>query len=123
MATAFATIDDYIGSFPEDVQPILQQVRDTIGDVAPGVDETISYGIPSMTLDGRYLVYFAGWKNHISVYPAPDGDESFERQIAPYRASKGTLKFPLRKPVPYDLIEQVVQLLVKQRAGAEGAEE
>ena len=123
MATAFATIDDYIGSFPEDVQPILQQVRDTIGDVAPGADETISYGMPTMTLDGRYLVYFAGWKNHISVYPAPDGDESFERQIAPYRASKGTLKFPLRKPVPYDLIEQVVQLLVKQRAGAEGAEE
>ena len=123
MATAFATIDDYIASFPEGVQPILQRVRDTIGDVAPGADETISYGMPTVTLDGRYLVYFAGWKNHISVYPAPDGDESFERQIAPYRASKGTLKFPLRKPVPYDLIEQVVQLLVKQRAGAEGAEE
>ena len=122
MATAFANIDDYIASFPEGVRPVLQRVRDTIGDVAPGADETISYGMPTMTLDGRYLVYFAGWKNHISLYPAPAGDESFDRQIAPYRASKGTLKFPLRKPVPYDLIEQVVQLLVKQRAGAEGAE-
>ncbi len=122
MATVFATVDDYITSFPEDVQPILQRVRDTVRGAAPGAEETISYGMPTITLDGRYLVYFAGWKNRISLYPAPAGNDSFERQIAPYRASKGTLKFPLRKPVPYDLIEQVVQLLVKQRAGAEGAE-
>src|SRR5664279_646452 len=122
MATSFATIDDYIASFSADVQPILQQVRKTIRDVVPGAEETISYGMPTVTLDGRYLVYFAGWKNHVSVYPAPAGDDSFERRIAPYRASRGTLKFPLRQPVPYDLIEEVVQVLVKQRAGADGTE-
>jgi len=117
MAAFFASVDDYIASFPEDVQPILQRVRDTLRGAAPGAEETISYGMPAMALDGRYLVYFAGWKNHISVYPAPVGDDGFERQIAPYRASKGTLKFPLRKPVPYALIEHVVELLVTQRAG------
>ena len=122
MATSFATIDDYIASFSADVQPILQQVRKTIGDVVPGAEETISYGMPTVTLDGRHLVYFAGWKNHISIYPAPVGGDSFERRIAPYRASRGTLKFPMRQPVPYDLIEEVVQVLVKQRAGADGAE-
>jgi len=79
------------------------------------VAETISYNMPTMTLDGRYLVYFAGWKNHISVYPAPAGDDNYEDRIAPYRASKGTVKFSLRKPIPYELITQIVQLLVEQR--------
>ena len=115
MAQPFASIDDYIGSFPQEVRPILEQVRLTIRAAAPGVAETISYDMPTMTLDGRYLVYFAGWKSHISVYPAPAGDDGFERQIAPYRASKGTLKFPLRKPIPDELIAQVVRLLVEQR--------
>jgi uncharacterized protein YdhG (YjbR/CyaY superfamily) len=87
---------DYIRSFPEEVQPILQRVRETVRGAAPGAEETISYGMPTMTLDGRFLVYFAGWKIHIGVYPVPAGDDSFERQIAPYRASKGTLRFPLR---------------------------
>jgi uncharacterized protein YdhG (YjbR/CyaY superfamily) len=111
----FATIDDYISSFPEDVQIILEEVRRTIRNAAPAAEETISYQIPTMTLNGRYLVYFAAWKHHISLYPIPDADEAFERELAPYKAAKGTMKFPLKEPIPYDLIERLVALLLKQR--------
>jgi uncharacterized protein YdhG (YjbR/CyaY superfamily) len=110
-----ATIDDYIDTFPADVQTILQEVRRTIGNAAPAADETISYGIPTFTLGGRYLVYFAGWKHHISVYPIPTGDANLEREIEPYVAGKGTLKFPLAEPIPYDLIERVAALLLEER--------
>jgi uncharacterized protein YdhG (YjbR/CyaY superfamily) len=109
------TIGDYIDSFPADVQEILEEVRGRIRNAVPTADETISYGIPTFTLGGRYLVYFAGWKRHISVYPIPAGDATFEREIEPYRAGKGTLKFPLSGPIPYDLIERVAALLVEER--------
>jgi uncharacterized protein YdhG (YjbR/CyaY superfamily) len=112
-----ATVDDYIASFPDEVQVALEEVRRTIRTVVPSAGETISYRIPSITLDGAHLVYFAAWKHHISVYPVPAGDEAFEREIAPYRASKGTVRFPLGKPVPCDLVERLVALLVNQRAG------
>jgi uncharacterized protein YdhG (YjbR/CyaY superfamily) len=113
----FATVDDYISSLPEDVQIILEKVRRTIRNVAPEAGETISYQIPTMTLDGKRLVYFAAWKHHISLYPIPAGDEAFEQELAPYRAAKGTVRFPFRKPIPYELIERLVALLVKQRVG------
>ncbi len=115
VAATFATIDDYIGSFPEHVQDVLEQVRRTIRKVVPTGEETISYQIPTITLDGTYLVYFAGWKNHVSLYPIPTDDEALERKLAPYQSGKGTLKFPLDKPIPYDLIERVVKSLVQQR--------
>ncbi len=115
MAGTPATIDDYIDTFPADVQAILQEVRGRIRNALPTADETISYGIPTFTLGGRYIVYFAGWKHHIAVYPVPTGDATFEREIEPYRASKGTLKFPFAKPIPYDLIERVAALLVEER--------
>jgi uncharacterized protein YdhG (YjbR/CyaY superfamily) len=107
-----ATIDDYIDPFPAGVQVILQEVRDRIRNAVPAADETISYGIPTFTMGGRSVVYFAGWKHHISVYPVPNGDATFEREIEPYRAGKGTLKFPLGQPIPYDLVERVAALLV-----------
>jgi uncharacterized protein YdhG (YjbR/CyaY superfamily) len=110
-----ATIDEYIRTFPGDVQGVLEEVRRTIRNAVPTADETISYGIPTFTLDGRYLVYFAGWKHHVSVYPVPMGDANFEREIEPYRAGKGTLKFPLAEPIPYGLIEQVAALLLEER--------
>ena len=78
----------------------------------------ISYGIPTITLDDKYVVYFAGWAHHISVYPAPDGDQSLSAEIAPYRAAKGTLKFPLGKPVPYELIGKVAAALARERRGS-----
>ena len=117
VAEQFATIDQYIASFPEDVQVILEEVRRRIRNVAPEAGETISYQIPTMTLSGRHLVYFAAWKHHISVYPVPAVDESFERQLAPYRAGRGTVRFPLNKPIPYGLIERLTALLVQQRNG------
>ena len=115
MADTPATIDDYIDTFPADVQAILQEVRRRIGNAVPTADEKISYGIPTCTLGGRSFVGFAGWKNHVSVYPVPAGDATFRREIEPFRAGKGTLKFPLAKPIPYDLIERVAALLAAER--------
>jgi uncharacterized protein YdhG (YjbR/CyaY superfamily) len=120
VADRFASIDAYIRSFPEDVQVVLEEVRRRIHRAVPGAGETISYQIPTITLDGRYVVYFAAWKHHISVYPIPGGDEAFEREIAPYRAAKGTLKFPLAEPIPYDLIERVAARLAQQRLDRSG---
>ncbi|MER7110297.1 iron chaperone [Streptomyces sp. NPDC000229] len=116
MAEHFASVDDYIASFPEEVRDILQRVRRTIHEAAPeGVAEKISYGIPTVTLDRRNLVHFAGWAHHVSVYPVPEGDAAFQRDTEPYRSGKGTLKFPLKAPVPYDLIARVVGNLVAER--------
>lgn len=117
----FGSVEEYIGSFPADVQAILQQVRRAILDAVPGAGETISYQIPTITLGGRPLLYFAGWKRHISVYPAPAGDEALERRLGPYRSAKSTLKFPLSQPVPYDLIAQVAGLSLRQRQDGAGA--
>lgn len=110
-----ATVGEYIASFPDDVQPILQEVRRRIRAVVPGASETISYRVPAMTLNGRHLVYFAGWKRHISLYPVPDADEALARELAPYLAGRGTVRFPLDAPIPYDLIERLVALLAQQR--------
>ena len=115
MADKFATIDDYISSFPEDVQIILEEVRRTIRNAVPTADETISYEMPTITLNGKSLVYFAAWKHHIGLYPIPTADEAFEQELAPYRGTKDTVRLPLRQPIPYDLIERLVALLVKQR--------
>ena len=108
----FASMDDYIATFPEDVQNILKQVRSTIKAAAPKAEETISYEIPTFKLNGKYLIYFAGWKNHISIYPIPAGDAAFRKAVEPYVSGKGTLKFPLDKPIPYQLITQMVKLQI-----------
>lgn len=111
-----ATTDDYIDAFPADVQVVLREVRGRIRKALPTASETISYGIPTFTIGGRYVVYFAGWKQHISVYPIPSGDAAFQREIEPYRAGKGTLKFPLAEPIPYDLVERIAMLLLEDRS-------
>ena len=106
-----ASVDDYIATFSDDVRSILNQVRRTMHKAAPDAVETISYGMPTLLLDGKHLVHFAGWKHHVSVYPVPaadEADDAFEREIAPYRSGKSTAKFPLARPVPYDLIETLV---------------
>jgi uncharacterized protein YdhG (YjbR/CyaY superfamily) len=108
MAEKFATVDDYIDSFPLDVQSVLRELRATIENVVPEAEETISYQMPTVMLDGRYLVYFAAWKHHVGLYPIPPADQILERELAPYRASKGTVRFPLGEPIPYGLVERMV---------------
>ncbi|MFI7004384.1 iron chaperone [Nocardia sp. NPDC050175] len=111
MAEQPATIDTYIAAFPEDVRGILEEIRHTIQRALPDATEAISYDIPTFAVNGHNTVHFAGWKKHISLYPIPDGDKAFNRAVEPYRAGKGTLKFPLTKPIPYDLIAQVATTL------------
>jgi len=118
MAQKFATVDEYIGTFPENVQTILTEIQRRVHAVMPGVEEAISYQIPTMKLDGRYLVYFAGWKHHVSVYPIPTADEAFQEELAPYKAARGTLRFPLGDPIPYELIDRVVVRLASERAAS-----
>ena len=106
----FKSMDEYIGTFPEDIQKILEELRGTIKAAAPEAEETISYNIPTFKMNGRYLIYFAGWKNHISLYPIPVGSEAFNKQISKYAEGKGTLKFPIDKPLPLKLITKIVKL-------------
>ena len=110
----FTTIDGYISTFPSDIQAILENVRQAIQKAAPEATETITYGIPTFNLNGKHLVFFAGWKHHISLYPLPAGDEAFRQAISHYKKAKGTIQFPLDKPTPYDLVEQIVTLLMKE---------
>ena len=110
----FQSIDEYISTFPEDVQVKLEKVRLTIQNRAPGAVETISYGMPTFNLNGSYLIYFAGWKNHISIYPAPSIDKIVQNKLSPYLSGKGTVKFPLAKPIPYDLIEKTVEYQLRE---------
>lgn len=118
--TKFETVDEYIASFPPDVQQQLQAVRAAIRAAVPGTQERISYDIPTFALDGKYVVYFSGWKEHISVYPIPDADAALERELKPHMAGKGTLKFKLTKPMPLDLIARVAARLLEQRKAKAG---
>jgi uncharacterized protein YdhG (YjbR/CyaY superfamily) len=111
----FTSMDEYIATFPDDVQKILKQVRSTIKAAVPKAEETISYDIPTFTMNGKYLIYFAGWKKHISIYPIPAGDAAFHKAVEPYVTGKGTLKFPLDKPIPYKLITQMVKLQIADK--------
>ncbi|MGE5812549.1 MAG: iron chaperone [Ignavibacteria bacterium] len=113
----FETIDEYIKTFPEDVQKILQKIRETIKEAAPGAEEAISYQMPTFKLNGN-LVHFAGYKNHIGFYPTPSGTEAFKKEIAVYRAGKGSVQFPIDKPIPISLIKKIVKFRVNESAEA-----
>jgi uncharacterized protein YdhG (YjbR/CyaY superfamily) len=102
-------IDDYIEAFPTDVQKILQKIRSSIQKAAPKATEAISYQIPTFKLNGKNLIHFAAFKNHIGLYPAPRGVNEFKDELAKYEGGKGTAQFPLDKPIPYDLIERIVK--------------
>ena len=106
-------IDGYFSKFPADVQAILEQVRATIRRSAPDAKEIISYQMPAFKQHG-ILVYFAAWKQHIGLYPPVSGDKNLEKAIARYAGPKGNLQFPLDEPMPFDLIERIVKLRVKQ---------
>ena len=114
--TAPATIDAYIAAFPPEVQALLQQIRQVIHNTIPNLGETISYSMPTFTLNGKYLVSIAAHKKHIGLYPAPTGVEEFHEAVALYGGGKGTLKFPLNKPMPFDLIRSIVRFRAKEQA-------
>ena len=107
----FSNIDEYIACFPEDTQKILEQLRTVIRKAAPDAKETISYGIPTFTLNGN-LVHFAAYKNHIGFYPAPSGIEAFKTELSSYDTSKGTIRFPINKPLPFNVISNIVKFRV-----------
>jgi uncharacterized protein YdhG (YjbR/CyaY superfamily) len=115
-------IDEYIAGFPPEIQDILEKIRTTVGTAAPGAEETISYQMPTFRLKGN-LVHFAAFKNHIGFYPTPTGTEEFKKELSVYEGGKGSIRFPLDKPIPYDLISQIVKFRVKEnleRAEAKG---
>ena len=103
------TIDEYISQYPEDVQHILVKIRAVIKETAPEAVEKISYHMPTFYLNGG-LVWFGAFKDHIGFYPKPSGSEAFNRKIAAYKGTKGSLHFPLNKPMPYELISEIVKL-------------
>lgn len=109
----FKTIDEYISMFPDEVQTILNQIRQTIRGAAPEAGETINYQMPTFTLNGN-LVHFAAFKTHIGFYPTPTGIEAFKEELAPYKGAKGSVQFPIDQPVPLSLIRRIVEYRVKE---------
>jgi uncharacterized protein YdhG (YjbR/CyaY superfamily) len=112
---ALTTVDDYVATFPPDVQERLVQIRRRLQGAIPGSGETIRYGMPCVTVDGGYLVHYAAWKHHIAFYPMPVLDDPLEQEVAPYRAAKDAVHFRYRDPLPIDLIERVVVHLAERR--------
>jgi uncharacterized protein YdhG (YjbR/CyaY superfamily) len=117
--TDFRSVDEYIAAQPEDVQAILERVRGAIRRAVPGVQEMISYQIPTYKLHGGRVLYFAGWKQHYSLYPASDDlVEAFKDDLAPYEIDRGTIRFPLSQPVPVRLIERIAKFRAKEAAAS-----
>ena len=108
----FTSVGEYIGSLPPDVQKTMNEIRAAIKEVVPEAREKISYQIACFELNGKNLVHYAGWKNHVSMYPTPEGTEAFNKAIAQYAGGKGTTKFPLDQPLPLKLIRQIVKFRV-----------
>ena len=121
--TSPQNIDEYIADFPADVQEILQKIRVTIKKAVPKAEETISYKMPTFNLRGQYLIYFAAYKKHIGLYPVPNGDAEFNKEISAYQAGKGTLQFPLDQPIPYKLISKIVKVRAKENSAKAAANE
>ncbi|KGO94890.1 iron chaperone [Flavobacterium subsaxonicum] len=107
-------IDNYIATFPATTQKLLQQMRETILNAAPNAQESISYGMPAYKLNGKPLVYFAGYKNHIGFYATPTGHKAFEAELSNYKQGKGSVQFPVTEPLPVDLIKRIVVFRAKE---------
>ncbi|MBE2182692.1 MAG: DUF1801 domain-containing protein [Anaerolineae bacterium] len=109
-----ANIDEYIADFPDNVQSMLQEIRKTIHTAAPEATETIRYTMPTFKLNGKNLIFFAAFKNHIGFYPAPQDIESFKARLSAFKGSKGGVQFPLNRPIPADLVTDIVNFQVAE---------
>lgn len=107
-------IDQYIAQFPEEVQHQLQEIREIVKKAAPEAVEQMAYGMPGYKSNGKPLVYFAGYKNHIGFYATPSGHAQFAAELSKYKQGKGSVQFPLDQPMPYELIERIVRFRVKE---------
>ena len=117
-----ADIDAYIAGFPPEIQENLQKIRAIVREEAPGAQEAIKYQMPTFVLDGN-LVHFAAFQHHIGLYPTPSGTAAFQEELAPYKWAKGSIQFPLDKPIPYELIRRIVVFRVtetKEKAAKKG---
>jgi uncharacterized protein YdhG (YjbR/CyaY superfamily) len=115
-ADKFQSVDEYIGAQPEPVHAILERVRATIRKALPGAEETISYNMPTYTLRGNFIIHFAAWKRHFSIYPASAKlIWSFKKELAAATLIKNTIRFPLAEPVPTALIERITKFRVKEQ--------
>jgi len=109
------SIDEYIATFPDEIQKIMEEVRATIKKAAPEATEAIKYAIPTFVFHGN-LVHFAALKNHIGFYPAPEGMEKFDKELSVYKTGKGSVQFPLDQPIPFDLIAKITAFRVRQNS-------
>jgi uncharacterized protein YdhG (YjbR/CyaY superfamily) len=116
--TSFRNIDEYIETFPKEIQEKLEKVRQTIRETAPEAEEAISYQMPTFKLNGN-LVHFAGYEHHIGFYPIPTGMEAFKDELSQYKTGKGSVQFPLDQPLPLDLIRRIVEFRVKENLAIE----
>lgn len=114
MKVDFKSVDVYIETFPEDIQSILKNIRKTITDNAPKAVESVSYGMPAYKLNGKPLVYFAAFKNHIGFYATPSGHSEFSKELSVYKQGKGSVQFQLNEAIPYDLIKRIVEFRVTE---------
>lgn len=110
-------VNDYINSFPEDTQRILIQIRKIILQEAPDAIESIAYKMPAYKINGKPLIYFAGFKNHIGLYATPSTHSEFKDELSGYKHGKGSAQFPINQPVPFDLIRKMVKFKVKENGG------
>jgi uncharacterized protein YdhG (YjbR/CyaY superfamily) len=116
LITKARNIDEYIASCPKEVQPLLEDVRETIRKAAPDAEETISYSMPAFRSKNSVLVYFAAFKNHIGFYPTSSGIANFQKEFSNYKSSKGAVQFPLDEPLPLNLIAKITRFRVKEDA-------
>ncbi|MCT4794907.1 iron chaperone [Exiguobacterium alkaliphilum] len=114
--TKMTTVDEYILQFPVEVQAILQTLRKSVKDISPEAEEKMSYQMPTYYLKGN-LVHFAAYKNHIGFYPTPAGIDAFKDELSDYKSAKGSVQFPIDKPIPFELIKRIVEFRVSEMNG------
>lgn len=110
----YSTVEEYIASFPSDIQVKLSKLREIVFEYAPTAQEYLGYGMPGYKLNGKPLIYFASFKNHLGIYPTPSGVDAFASELLEYKTAKGSIQFPHDKPFPFDLFTKIVKYRVQE---------